>query len=770
MKKIQKLLLMGAALFAAFGFVGCQEDEFTPGVKDSGAQVYFPTTFATEQLVGDDVTSLTIPVKRIDTTDALTVYIASEYDTSMFTVPETVSFAAGEDTANLVIAFKATLVSGKEYPINLLVNDPANITQYGYSQLSLTVMVWPWEYLGVGQFRDDYLGCMFNGVNFCNIAVEIYAHKVQEGVYMIEDMYGWPYLTEAFGGTQEAIEAQLVTYEPTNITIDCSDPNQVFIPQQNTGIVDIDSSYGMYQIATIAYGSLVDGVITFPVEGLGLICEMGSMAVNKSGMFRLVLPGVELTDYSLAATYGGMRVEADNETAKAVVDFTYGADVAAIRYVVAEGNLSDDPSALYDAIVAGGDNVYEVVTNGTGEVSVEAMLDAMTFYTFAAMPVNAAGELVEKNAVATSFFFAGVGSTVPDVDVAVEMMRISDFNPEMSAEYPDYANMLIKVSGTELSKIKIFINQPAIFADPTLAGYESIEDIIYEFGQDITEQSLPYIEADGFDILLISVDPDTEYQAGVYAENDYGKRAYVISEPLKSASLPAYEGSLQIGDYYMSYQADEESFFENVFTVKHTAVENQFLVANFGVNGAPTDFYAVYDEAAGTFTLDGTMAGREDDGPLFGYMTYYFDEAGTQVMGWLSYATEDSETGADPCVFKVVDNKIAELTTTLAVAVADAASMQLLGYIGYYGPGAQVVPYVAEPAPASVMSVMPAAESQSMKAVRVQKPFATNATFTHFEGSQPASMLMSVKTGVCEPLAKDYSRVALVNANVPVLK
>ena len=56
------------------------------------------------------------------------------------------------------------------------------------------------------QKRYEYLCSMFNGGN-PEIEVTIHEHKSKKGIYMIEEMYGWPFLTEFFKGSQEEIES-----------------------------------------------------------------------------------------------------------------------------------------------------------------------------------------------------------------------------------------------------------------------------------------------------------------------------------------------------------------------------------------------------------------------------------------------------------------------------------------------------------------------------------------------------------------------------------
>ena len=54
MKYITKFLLMGIVAVAGLLSACTSSDDFEPGPKDSGAQVYFPNTIPSEFNVGDD--------------------------------------------------------------------------------------------------------------------------------------------------------------------------------------------------------------------------------------------------------------------------------------------------------------------------------------------------------------------------------------------------------------------------------------------------------------------------------------------------------------------------------------------------------------------------------------------------------------------------------------------------------------------------------------------------------------------------------------------
>lgn len=144
MKSIKIFFLATVAIVAGL-FTACSDDDFKAGPEVDGAQVYFPENVTTQHSISDDVSSIAIPVKRIAKDEALTVAVLASDESGLFTIPSSVSFAAGKETSELLITFDRTkLEDGKEYPLSFLINDEDNTTPYGNRSLDITVMPWPW--------------------------------------------------------------------------------------------------------------------------------------------------------------------------------------------------------------------------------------------------------------------------------------------------------------------------------------------------------------------------------------------------------------------------------------------------------------------------------------------------------------------------------------------------------------------------------------------------------------------------------------------------
>lgn len=789
--KLNKLFAYIAASALLFGSAACSDDDtYSAGPKVEGAQAYFPDEMASKLFSVNEEKSISIPVNRVETEEALTLNVLSDAGDAqdLFTIPESVTFAAGQSTTDLVISFD-TLEEGNEYPVQLLLNDPDNTTPYGNSQISITIALWPWEKLGTGKFRDDYMTAMYGGTGE-EIDVTIHKHKSREGIYMIEDMFGWDYLTAYFGGTQEQIEAKYFTYTPTNITINCSNPANCGFPRQQTGLVDIDPSYGPYEIATLTPGTLANGIITFPVNGLALFCLKGGMPANKSGMFRIVLPGYEATDYSLKAVYAGMQVGADNQTVKPVFDFTYGADVTGIGYTFVSGDVTATPDAYVAGIVDGTDeNAAEVADFevGAGKVSIMADLEP-GIYTLVAVPQDKNEAYLASSAAVHQFHFPGIGATEKHpCEVDVTLGKVSENAPEYADRCPDYSSFYYKITGTEIKSGKTYFNTTALIEEVKNGewagdGIADLQALMDAEGQPFDADEIVEInEGGGTWNIIINRDAATSYTMLVEAENIYGEKKLVESAPFTTDAIP-YTGELKIGDYVMNYTyTDAESGksypYENVFTIKPTAgSDTNFFVGNFGIE-AGIDWYAVYDSAAGTLTLDGVWKRNESKGSYLGKWVALTE---TQAFVVASYASADSK-GGDPIVIKVdaSTKQPVGLNTDVDVLVGTIANEQVtpVGYYGqYYTDGTTIALYVAEAEPAAVkLSVKPTAVRpvdvpfssvrvpvQSRKVVAARNNFASETMMLARDTrtADAGRRTLSVKTAKCEPLPKQMIRKA----------
>ncbi len=785
MKYITKFLLMGIVAVAGLLSACTSSDDFEPGPKDSGAQVYFPNTIPSEFNVGDDESSVTIPVRRVVTDAALTVNILASIEQGqegILNIPSSVSFEAGSDLANLVITFdRSALVDGTEYKASLLLNDEQNLTQYGNNMIDITIIPWPWEELGTGKYRDGWLCGLFEG-NLVELDVTIHKHKSQEGVYMVEEMFGWTFMTEFFGATQSDLSGQF-SYTPTNITIDCSDPANVKIAKQYTGITEGVYNYGDFLIESAAPGTFVNGVITFPEDGINAYMTGYSsdpLPTNPDGTFRIMLPGAEITDYTLTAAYGGMLVNSDNSSASAVIDFTYGADVTGINYVIAEGDVETSAATLAAQIANGtAENILTIedFVVGAGSVSIKADLTTPGPYTVVALPLDKENKPLESNAAAASFYFPGMdGGDIPDCDVEAMMGSVSENKPDALEKNPDESSLYFKISGSELKTLHLLAMSTSNI-ETLVAQGASYEEIIASYGQDFSSIAVPTINETGYyENIWINLNENTSYTMLVQATNIYGRsKVLAVEKSTAAVDTSWYTGELAIGKYDMVYQSveDGETITSScTFTVNPVkGSENEFTIKDLGLNNT-TSWYASYDSATHKFTVSGVEVGYEDLGSRFGQGWGYYDQAGTMILGFFSFANEQSN-GTDPCVFSVdaTTGQINQLETLLQVLVADAASGKILGYLTQYLPGETVITYAEN---ASSSAVQPSSKQAIRHTATAKYMKATDRFSDHVATAKCAEMpksaahsgvrTLDVKTAKCEPLpAKPYNGKAKIS-------
>ncbi len=785
MKYITKFLLMGIVAVAGLLSACTSSDDFEPGPKDSGAQVYFPNTIPSEFNVGDDESSVTIPVRRVVTDAAMTVNILASIEQGqegILNIPSSVSFEAGSDLANLVITFdRSALVDGTEYKASLLLNDEQNLTQYGNNMIDITIIPWPWEELGTGKYRDGWLCGLFEG-NLVELDVTIHKHKSQEGVYMVEEMFGWTFMTEFFGATQSELSGQF-SYTPTNITIDCSDPANVKIAKQYTGITEGIHNYGDFLIESAAPGTFVNGVITFPEDGINAYMtgySSNPLTTNPDGTFRIMLPGAEITDYTLTAAYGGMLVNSENSGASAVIDFTYGTDVTGINYVIAEGDVEASAATLAAQIANGtAENILTIedFVVGAGSVSIKADLTTPGLYTVVALPLDKENKPLESNAAAASFYFPGMdGGDIPDCDVEAMMGSVSENKPDALEKNPDESSLYFKISGSELKTLHLLAMSTSNI-ETLVAQGASYEEIIASYGEDFSSIAVPTINETGYyENIWINLNENTSYTMLVQATNIYGRsKVLAVEKSTAAVDTSWYTGELAIGKYDMVYQSveDGETITSScTFTVNPVkGSENEFTIKDLGLNNT-TSWYASYDSATHKFTVSGVEVGYEDLGSRFGQGWGYYDQAGTMILGFFSFANEQSN-GTDPCVFSVdaTTGQINQLETLLQVLVADAASGKILGYLTQYLPGETVITYAEN---ASSSAVQPSSKQAIRHTATAKYMKATDRFSDHVATAKCAEMpksaahsgvrTLDVKTAKCEPLpAKPYNGKAKIS-------
>lgn len=537
--KTRKFLtyFLGAVLLA--GAASCSDDlEYTPAELPDNAQVYFPNTNASNVKLTAETTSVDLSVVRKKADEALTVPVTLTGGEGLFTAPGNVSFAAGETTAAFKVAFDRTkLTDGATYTVTLELADATVTTPYGASSFTLTLTVpEPYVLLGKGLYREDMMGPLYGG-NVLEYEVEIYENTNNPGYIYLKNAYGKPYPYNEPG--------DYVT-EDVYLAINVKDPAKVIIPKQYIGCNWGD---GAMYIGTLAPGTYENGVITFPTQGL-LIgfanFEAGSgYYANTNGMFRVVMPGVVLSDYSLAAAYDGFRAGADN-AARPVVKLAYGADVASVSYAFVEGFQRDCSETVAGIVDGSVESISAEMTGEEGEMELlcDAELEAGV-YTMVIVPASAEGELQAEDAISISFYFAGVdASETPAVKVATGLFPFTAVFGT-GTKYDDSNALAWIIQGQEIKSLKTAFVKTSVL-DGILDKGATIEQVAAANCEELDEEYLFDLDENGATAdAYINLDPEESYTFILLAENIYGNTV-VKTASRATAAAPAAEAAARL--------------------------------------------------------------------------------------------------------------------------------------------------------------------------------------------------------------------------------
>ena len=121
MKKLLKLNYI--ALFAVLAlFSACTEEvDYTPAQPSAveETEYFFNRTQATSAVLSLTASEYVVVLERVNSEEAVTLNLDVNADENVFTVPETVTFEAGANTAEIVIAINENMDAFKEYAVEI---------------------------------------------------------------------------------------------------------------------------------------------------------------------------------------------------------------------------------------------------------------------------------------------------------------------------------------------------------------------------------------------------------------------------------------------------------------------------------------------------------------------------------------------------------------------------------------------------------------------------------------------------------------------------
>ena len=135
MNKIFKSAFVALVALIGLTMTSCVNKYDYDAATASGEQVYFDNS-TSKVALSKDATSFTVPVLRVATTEAATIALTSTDESGIFTIPSSVSFAAGENKALVTIGYDPTKLEYDDFKsITLSLSDTSYGTPYGFSSV-----------------------------------------------------------------------------------------------------------------------------------------------------------------------------------------------------------------------------------------------------------------------------------------------------------------------------------------------------------------------------------------------------------------------------------------------------------------------------------------------------------------------------------------------------------------------------------------------------------------------------------------------------------
>ncbi len=387
MKNIFKYSL--ALLTVILGFVSCdseKDDNYQPAVI-SGAQVYFSNDIATTVNLTFSDTKFSIPVVRATKGEAVTVNITKEDADNLFTVPASISFAEGKDTADLEIGLDPTKFEYNDFKTLTLAIDSAMRTPYGVGTVTLKIgMPLTFKSLGKGTFVENWAG--YKGM------VEVQQCDQDPNQFRLVKPYaGFD------GGEDFDMSGEMTPYlefyllhkgdEIAGVTITQDD--LIYFPIYFTGMIVPDYGINIEIDHPAEFSNLrsedkwlCNKVVEYQSNGLPAHVQFapyyymeglgGWNNTQVDGVIDFYFPGFEPLDYAVAVEYEGAFVNAENESF-AKINAEVGSDLDEAKIYIGEGAPSNDMligmiTGTLETTSITKSGVYDIPCNLNGDLTV----------------------------------------------------------------------------------------------------------------------------------------------------------------------------------------------------------------------------------------------------------------------------------------------------------------------------------------------------------------------------------------------------------------
>lgn len=552
MKTINKIFAI--ALAALPVFASCTEEKIEVGGPENDSYgVYFETlTTAQKSVVLDpaEETVLTFKAYRTKENDDIVVPITVTVDSDgedssedVFVVSE-ILFEDGQTETEFEVSFPDSKV-GVTYSCTIECTSPKYVYLYSSkpTYLNFEVLREKWSPVaaikgsdgkdGIALWRDDFLASAFSRYDNVEWEVEVYENESKPGYYRFRNVYGPKYPYNSYFAAYDT-SRDYWTY------IDATDPNKVYIPTFQATGVTYSATYGRFLLGSDVgyslaydedvneenYGTLVNGVIKFPVDALlSGFAGTGDVAyANSNGMFRVLLPGAVDTDYTFELSSGVCA------NAKTPVTFTLGTDVAKVSYKVYEGTVSSGDLPVVVAEIVADKDAPSVTESGVVDVTCEKTGK----YTLVGVAFDGEGNKVAE--ATTTFGYVAAGEEEANATIVNAGLELT--SRYEAAGYDKTNSVLFYIYGEDLVDLRLGLYESD---DEDLENLNALVPDLESADADALEAA----NGVGYSDLFVNLDPVTSYTLVVYASNGYTSK--IVTAEITTDGLPLQK--LGTGDY-----------------------------------------------------------------------------------------------------------------------------------------------------------------------------------------------------------------------------
>lgn len=369
------------ALVAVAGLVACSDDDKYEWATVSGNQVFFSNELPSTYNLTSSATSFTVPLNRYKTDEAINVdlvFTSPDGADTLFSVPSSVNFAAGQSEADIVINFDPSAFEYNDFrTINLAIGNEDYTTPYGNTSVTLKAgLPLTWSSIGQGTYVDNWYH-EYKG------SVEIFKCDQNPNRFRIAEPYAGFGGNDFFEKNNEAdpyLDLMILQKGQTlgGVTIEHDD--LVYFDEYSTGNTMTANGYNtnivLLHVVNFTAGSdeanwLHSKVVEWQGDGLPAVIQLapyfymyGLGGFNNSQndeVIQIYFPGLEVKDYDVAVEYLGAFVDADGEKT-ASTNFEVGTDLDEVKYALIEG---EDVDAALNGILDGSIETESISQSGT---------------------------------------------------------------------------------------------------------------------------------------------------------------------------------------------------------------------------------------------------------------------------------------------------------------------------------------------------------------------------------------------------------------------